>query len=144
MIDGVTNADAIPVLERMMQFAGRRHRLLTHNIANLDTPGFRPVDVSVDAFQAQLGKAVDERRDEHGNRGGRLAVDNSREITFDRNGLSLHPSPAGENILFHDQNDRDAERIMQSLVENFMTFRTAADLLKSRLDIINTAIRERI
>ena len=46
MIDGVTNADSIPVLERMMQFAGARHRLLVHDIANLDTPDFRPVVVS--------------------------------------------------------------------------------------------------
>jgi hypothetical protein len=50
----------------------------------------------------------------------------------------------GENILFHDGNDRNPERIMQSLVENFITFRTAADLLKSRFNLINTAISERV
>ena len=54
MIDGVTNADALPVLERLMQFAGRRHQIIVNNIANLDTPGFRPVDVSVDDFRAEL------------------------------------------------------------------------------------------
>ena len=48
MIDGVTNAGAIPALERLMQFAGGRHRLIVHNIANLDTPGFQPRDVSVE------------------------------------------------------------------------------------------------
>ena len=63
---------------------------------------------------------------------------------MDRGGLVLHPEAMGANVLFHDRNDRDVERIMQELVENFMTFRFAADLLKSRFDLINTAIRERI
>ena len=46
MIDGLNNADALPVLERVLQFAGQRHRLIVNNIANLNTPGFRPMDVS--------------------------------------------------------------------------------------------------
>jgi flagellar basal-body rod protein FlgB len=144
MIDGVTNADAIPVLERLMQFTGRRHRLIVHNVANLDTPQFRPADVSVKDFQAQLGEAIDRRRAGHANAGGRLDLPSTRQVTVTETGLDLHPSPVGENILFHDGNDRNPERIMQSLVENFITFRTAADLLKSRFNLINTAISERV
>ncbi len=144
MIDGVTNADAIPVLERLMQFTGRRHALIAHNIANLDTPNFRPADVSVEDFRAQLAQAVDERRDTHGNSGGNLAPRSSRQVEFTEDGMLLNPTPTGDNILFHDRNDRDPERIMQALVENFMSFRMAADLVKSRFDLINTAIRERL
>ena len=144
MIDGVTNADAIPVLERLMQFTGQRHRLIVHNIANLDTPNFRPADVSVENFQARLGEALDRRRDAHANPGGPLDLPSSREVTVTDGGLDLHPSPVGENILYHDRNDRNPERIMQSLVENFITFRTATDLLKSRFNLINTAISERV
>jgi len=144
MIDGVTNADAIPVLERLVQFAGQRHRLIVHNIANLDTPDFRPADVSVDDFRAALGEAVDRRRAEHGNTGGALDIESSRQIEYAQDAVILHPEPRGENILFHDRNDRDPERIVQSLVENFMSFRMAADLLKNRFALINTAIRERI
>ena len=58
--------------------------------------------------------------------------------------MTLRPSPTGDNLLFHDQNDRDVERIMQDLVENFMAFRTAAQFLRSRFDLISSAIRERI
>ena len=144
MIDGVTNADAIPVLERMVQFAGQRHRLIVNNVANLSTPGYRPVDVSVGAFQNQLGEAIDARRARFGAAGGRLDVADSRQVRFQVGRVSLHPQPAGANILFHDGNDRNVERIMQDLAENFMTFRTAAELLRSRFDLINTAIRERI
>ncbi len=144
MIDGLTNAGAIPVLQRLLEFAGQRHRVIVNNIANLDTPGFRPVDVSVRAFQDQLGEAVDARRERHGLAGGRLNLENSPQVEFDRIGVTLHPEPIGANILFHDGNDRDLERTMQDLAENFMTFRLAVDLLRSRFDLINTAIRERI
>ncbi|MDY7107181.1 MAG: hypothetical protein SYC29_00955 [Planctomycetota bacterium] len=140
----MTNADAIPVLERLMQFTGRRHRIIAHNIANLDTPNFRPVDVSVADFQARLGEAIDRRRDGHANAGGPLQLPSSRGVTVTESGLELHPTPTGENILYHDRNDRNPERIMQSLVENFITFRTATDLLKSRFNLITTAISERV
>lgn len=144
MIDGVTNADALPVLERFVQFSGARHRLIVHNIANLSTPDFRPLDVSTEDFQAQLGAAVDARREQHGERGGDLPLESSRAVEVDGDRLVVHPRPAGDNILFHDGNDRDPERIMQDLVENFMAFRTASEFMRSRMELMNTAIRERL
>src|SRR5437762_1331154 len=109
MIEGVTNADSIPVLERLIQFAGQRHRLITNNIANLSTPGFRPADVSVAEFQAQLGQAIDARRSKSDAPQAEFALQSTSEVEVDRTGLTLHPKPAGENILFHDGNDRDVE-----------------------------------
>ena len=63
MIDGVTNTEGIATLERLVQFAGQRHRLIVNNIANLDTPNFRPADVSVDDFRSHMAEAVDDRRE---------------------------------------------------------------------------------
>ena len=139
MIEGLTSGDGLSVLERLLQFAGQRHRLIVDNIANLDTPGFRPADVSVRGFQEQLGEAIDAAR----RSGGPVQPDDSAEVEFLPDGLRLHPEPAGENILFHDDNDRDLERTMQDLVENFMTFRAASELMRSRFDLINSAIAER-
>jgi flagellar basal-body rod protein FlgB len=144
VIDGATNADAIPVLERVLQFAGQRHRLIVNNIANFDTPGYRPADVSVSAFRDQLSEAIDGRRAAGGTSGRRLEPADSRQVEFTPTGVIVHPEPIGANILFHDGNDRDLERTMQDLVENFLTFRMAAELLRNRLDLINTAIRERV
>lgn len=127
-----------------MQFSAQRHRIITNNIANLSTPGFRPQDVSVEAFQEQLAKAVDERRAGDTSFAGDLPLRSSREVKVQPDGLMLQPQPIGENIMFHDGNDRDVERTMQDLVENFMTFRAAAQLLKTRFDAISTAIRERL
>ena len=142
MIDGLTNAGSLPVLERMFQFAGARHRLISNNIANFDTPYYRAQDVSPEAFQAQLGEAVDRRRDAYGNLGGELEFDSTDEVLVDAQGLRLDPHPIGENILFHDQNDRDLERTMQALAENFMMFRAAADLMKHQHGTLMAAITE--
>ena len=46
LIDHLLNADALPSLERTVQFAARRQELIAHNIANLSTPNFQPLDVS--------------------------------------------------------------------------------------------------
>jgi flagellar basal-body rod protein FlgB len=144
MIKGITNAGAIPVLERTMQFAAQRHGILANNIANLSTPGFRPADVSVANFQEHLAEAIYQRRTAHGNTGGDLPLEDTADIAFERDRLTLKPEPIGDNILFHDGNDRNVERIMQGLVENFMAFRVAAQFIRREFDSLNTAIRERL
>jgi flagellar basal-body rod protein FlgB len=143
MIDGVTNTEGIASLERLVQFAGQRHRLIVDNIANMDTPGYRAADVSVKDFQKQLGDAIDERR-ESGRPGAGLILQDSSQVEFSTHSLTLHPTPTGENILFHDGNDRDLERTMQDLVENFLTFRLASELIRNRFAMLNTAISERV
>ena len=110
------------------------------NIANLDTPGYRPVDVSVDAFRAQLGEAIDARRAG----GGDLTLRSSEEVRVRADGLDLMPSPTADGILFHDGNDRDLERTMQRLVENFEVFRTASRLLQTQYSMLDAAIAERV
>lgn len=142
LIDQITNADAMPVLERTIQFAARRQELLAHNIANFSTPNFRPRDVSVADFQESLGEAVDRRRACGAGRGG-LALESTREVKVTARGLALHAGRPSGNILFHDRNDRDLERTMQDMVENLTAFRVASDLLKSRMELMNAAIRER-
>jgi len=46
--------------------------------------------------------------------------------------------------MFHDQNDRDLERTMQDLAENVMVYRQANELLRSRFQMLQMVIRERV
>ncbi len=143
MIDGVTNTEGLPVLERLVQFAGQRHRLIVNNIANFDTPGYRPLDVSPREFQQELRRALDQRRS-WGRPERSLDLKNTNRIEFSPGSMTLHPTPVGGNILFHDGNDRDLERSMQDLVENFLTFRIATELMRNRFDLIRSVIAERV
>lgn len=145
MIDGVTNAGSIPVLKKMAQFAGRRHTLLANNLANLSTPNYRAVDVSVEGFRTQLREAVDERRAERGNLGGDLPMRSTAQVSVSGDGtLQLHGQHVGSELMHQDGNDRNVEREMQQLVENTMMYRQMMEMLRSRFNLINTAIRERM
>lgn len=143
-IDQLTNVDSLPVLERMMQFAGARHRVIAHNVANLSTPDFRSVDVSVADFQRELGRAVDARRAKFGGPRGELDVKSSKQVRFGPHHMELHPEAGDGDILFHDRNNRDLERTMQDLAENVAVFRVASELHKQAVGQLRLAISERV
>lgn len=145
LIRDLVTADALPSLAASMRFAARRQPLIAHNIANISTPDFRPIDADPKQFQKTLAEAIDRRRRDLGGVRGELEFRESRDFRVDSEGqLELQPKPIGDNILFHDRNDRDLERLIQSQVENTAAFQLAATLFRSRMDLLNTAISERV
>ena len=144
MIAGLTNSGALPTLERLVQFTGARHRVLTNNIANLSTPYFKPSDLSVEDFQASLRSAIDRRRVTPDASFSPLEMRDTRELSFHPDRLEAHPQPANQNIMFHDRNNRDLERTMQSLAENTLTHNAGIQLLRNQFEMLKTAIRERL
>jgi flagellar basal-body rod protein FlgB len=123
LIDQLDTAGALPALDAAIRFAGARHTVIAHNVANLETPGYQPRDVDPHAFQSALADAIEARRaGETGSRGGAhggLGLESTREIEIGADGrMRLDPRTSSGNILFHDRNNRDLERTMQSLVEN--------------------------
>lgn len=143
----VTNAGAIPALQSLASFAAQRHTFIAGNIANISTPGYLQQDVSVRDFQRTLAEAVDARRQTTGGSHGELRLAESRELRTGPCGrLTLVPSTESGSggLLLNDRNNRDVEGLMQSLVENATTFRVANDLLRSRFELIRSAIAERV
>jgi flagellar basal-body rod protein FlgB len=98
VIEGITNSGDLPVLERLMQFSSRRQTLISSNIANISTPGYRPVDVSVEGFQDQLATAIDARRERGGD--GPLAISSSSTVELTPEGMTLHPRPPAISFSF--------------------------------------------
>ncbi len=148
MLKETLQAGSLPTLEAMMRFTGQRQRLLAHNVANLTTPNFQAVDVSPKAFQEMLGEAVEARRKGNGGVGGGLEMRSSREVRVGTDGeMSLRPLKGRSSVggvLLHDRNDRDVERLMQSMTENYGAYRVAADLMRSRVGVLRTAISQRV
>ncbi|MBX2852191.1 MAG: flagellar basal body rod protein FlgB [Phycisphaeraceae bacterium] len=135
---------AMPVLERMVEFTGARQELIAHNIANLSTPYFKPTDLDPVQFQAQLRDAMDQRSRKPNGMRRDLELGSTSQVRVRRGQMEFRPQRTNENILFHDQNNRDVERTMQDLVENALAHRTSVELLKSQFDLLRTAIRERV
>jgi flagellar basal-body rod protein FlgB len=145
IIQDLATSGSLPTLELMMRFAGQRQAILAHNIANIDTPGFRHLDVSPRAFQATLRDAIDERRRQTGGEHGELRWSESRELARGRGGeLTLVPRTPSAGVLYHDRNNRDLERLMQDLTENTAAFRVASDLMRSKVSSLRDALAERV
>lgn len=144
MIEGLFDRGAVQSLERMVQFTGTRHRLITHNIANLSTPRYRPRDLDPAEFRASLREAQERRRATGSPQGGELAMRDTRNMRFERDGIDIRPRENNRNILFHDENNRDLERTMQDLAENTLAHNTSIELLKNQFDMLKMAIRERV
>lgn len=145
LIDQITNAGALPTLEAVMRFAGQRQRLLAHNVANLSTPGFQGMDVSVRAFQDTLRQAIEERRKKSGGMHGTLEWEDTREVHVAPDGaVALSPRTPGGGILAQDRNSRDLERLMQDVAENTAAFRVASDLFRQQAMMMRGAMAERV
>ncbi len=144
IINDLNSSGAMPTLEKMFLFAGQRQRLIANNIANIDTPSYQMQDVDPRAFQKMLGDAIDQRRSSNGGASGGLEFGHNKQVQIRGNRMVLTPTATGGNVLFHDRNDRDLERLMQQLVENSTTFRVAADLMRQSQKQLQQAIAQRV
>ncbi len=143
LINELITSGSMPALEAAMRFAARRQPLIASNIANIDTPNHVQVDVSPKRFQQQLQRAITARRSA-GNGDGSLDLGRTSEVSQDSMGnLVLKPTTPSGNILFHDRNNRDLESLMQDQTENLVMFRLASEMLRSRGDLLRSAISER-
>jgi len=144
LIGDVISAGPMQTLAAMMRFSGERQKLIAHNIANLSTPDFQPLDVSVADFRTSLGEAVKERRERTGGERGALNWRGNREVRVGSGGeLNLKPGTHMGGVRFHDGNSRDPERLMQALTENVAAYRVAADLMRSHMSLMRSAITMR-
>jgi flagellar basal-body rod protein FlgB len=148
VIEGLSNSGALPVLEKVLQFAAQRQKLLAHNVANIETPDFRPMDVSVGDFQKILARAVEAKRagaQTTNINQGPLPFPGSREVAVGADGrLTLNPRTSSGNVLRHDRNNSDLERMMQDLAENGLMFKATVDLIRRENDLLRTAISQRV
>lgn len=139
----VVNSGVTPALEKMLAFTEARHRVLTENVANVDTPGYKTRQLDAGAFQESLRQAIGRRKQSGA---ADLAMRATREFRTDRSGrLVVTPTlEPPENILFHDQTNQRIERQMASLAENAMMHEAATELLRGRFESLLKAIRGRV
>jgi flagellar basal-body rod protein FlgB len=108
VIDSLTNS-----LETYMDLLSMRQKLVSSNIANADTPGYKTQDLD---FQASFQSMLD---------GGTVQQ-------------STVPGLATKN----DGNDVDLDREARLLAENSMRFSVASSLMRSSIQQVKEAIKE--
>jgi flagellar basal-body rod protein FlgB len=108
LIDSLTNS-----LEKYMDLLSMRQKLVTSNIANADTPGYKAQDFD---FQTSLQSMMD-------------------------GGTPQQTSVQGLSTK-NDGNNVDLDREARLLAENSMRFSVASSLMKSSLAQVKEAIKE--
>ena len=137
MAPSMFDSTTLPVLEQVVGFAQARHGVLAGNIANLDTPGYKTRDLSVDQFQDNLRRAIDASR-RPVSPGHSLADGEGPAISsFDDVRDSL------QDILFHDGSDVSLEKQIAELSKNQAMHNLAINLMSAQFRLLRAAISER-
>ena len=143
-IRGMFEGGAFQSIERLAQFTEHRHKVISHNIANMSTPRYRPQKLSPKEFQGTLSEAIDARRRNYGGPNRELNIRRTRHMTFQDKGIDVRMDDQNSNIMFHDQNNRSLEETMKNLATNAMAYSMSTQLATNQFSMINTAISERV
>ena len=134
----IFNGTTIPVLEQVVNFDEARQALLAGNIANYDTPLYQARDMDVGHFKRKLAEACARRHRPPGpfgpdwplKRGSASAVGDDW--------------PVDNTILYHDLNNVGMEFQVTEMAKNNMEFNTAVGIMKHQMNLLQTAISERV
>ena len=127
MADLFDTNSAWNVLEKSMDISAERHRLITNNIANIDTIGYQAKDLD---FKKALQTALEERS-------GDLIQTHPKHIA---------PAPISGALRRNKTADRldtvDIDREMTHLVENNIKYRTSVEMLLRKMNMLKHTIAE--
>ena len=114
--------DTSRVLQTAMAAAEQNHRYIANNIANADTPGYKPVNLD---FQKALKQSLESRG------GFALRTNRPRHLDFTQR------RPVLEDLAFLSKNDYnkvEMEEQMAKLSENTGNYTTYARLLRKKFE----------
>ena len=130
-IKQMLNQTNVPVLERLLEFTSARHNLIADNIANVDTPGYRQKDMSIDKFYGLMQRRVAKQDQNPG-----------AEVNFDDIDSEItHPNTG---ILFHDGNNRSMEQLQTDLAKNGILHNMVIELLRNQFQGMEAALKEKV
>lgn len=127
------------LLTTSLRLRAARHEVLAANVANADTPDYRPRDLK---FDGVLQAIVRGESQPSSMQGGQLMLvsTNPRHLGSSVRNVLVTENTDGEGKL--DQNRVDLDREMTQLAENGLLYETSATLLSRTLSGLRYAISE--
>jgi len=146
MLQSLFDSGTLPLLEKMAVFGERRQQVLAQNMAHIGTPNYRMQDLDVQGFQQALRDAVQhQRRSEQV--GPTTAGDQTKPTalrTLFSEDLFQARDAQSRNITFQDGNNRSVEYQIAEMQKNTMMQRFAIEVMTSQMNMLQTAISERV
>jgi len=140
MLPGLLSSTNIPALQQVVNFAQARHGVLAGNIANINTPGYRTRDLSVEVFEERLKSAIAEaNRAGHGGKpvsAGDMPTNPEDPMRKVNESLT--------NLLYHDDTNIDLEQQITEINKNQYLHNMALSIMTSQMQLLQTAISERV
>ncbi|MGH6671065.1 MAG: flagellar basal body rod protein FlgB [Xanthobacteraceae bacterium] len=123
----IADIPILSMLRRRMEWHQEREQVLAENVANADTPGYRPRDLDPPNFQRELtaSVALDRTNPEH-----LAGIGDDSRFAADRN-LHYEVRPSGNAVNHEDE--------MMKVASNQMDFDAVADLYTRSLALIKLA-----
>ncbi len=122
------------VIGKALDVSARRHNLISGNIANMDTIGYKPSDLD---FNKTLKRVMQEKEPDY--------VDKTHAKHLSPNDDNPSSSMHGENseeVDIYHLDSVNIDREMMSLVENNMKYRTIVEMKLRKSKILNYSIDE--
>lgn len=139
-LTSLTDRGAAPALAATLSFNEARLRVVSENLANIHTPGYRARRLDVKGFQRALREALDEKQNDPGRPFNVRSGNQVRTRPDGRLQITPDDEPV-ENVLFHDGTNLSLERLMADVTQTQMTHDVAVTLLTDRFNRLKQAIR---
>ena len=129
MVDSLLFDNAVHVMHKAMNISSERNRLISSNIANVDTIGFKPADLD---FKESLLRAME----------------TPSEITLKRTHPEHFESATAADLsdvpVYRERSVAavDIDQEMTNLAENNLQYRTNSEMLMRKLNLIRFSITE--
>jgi flagellar basal-body rod protein FlgB len=137
MLPNLFSSTTIPALGEVLNFAQARHTVLTGNIANVNTPGYRLRDLSPTEFQQKLKEAITASQS--------FQEPLSPGLAYSELGDPMRQVRASlENIVYHDDTNIDLEKQVAEMTKNHLLHNFALTVMTDQFQLLQTAISERV
>ncbi|BBO18128.1 flagellar basal-body rod protein FlgB [Candidatus Brocadia pituitae] len=120
MITGVDKS--INLLEKMLDVSAIKHKVIANNIANINTPGYKKMEIS---FSDQLDKAIKDT--------------SMNKFDTIQPKIIIAENDKNETVR-NDGNNVDMDKEISALMKNTSSYNIYSQLLAKKMELIKSAI----
>ncbi|MCX7046233.1 MAG: flagellar basal body rod protein FlgB [Candidatus Sumerlaeota bacterium] len=137
MIDGIFGRN-LGLIEKALDIRMQRQQLLSSDVANIDTPGFRALDVD---FKESLQRLISSEEAAQAE-GAELTLADNNALQDEMGKPGLKVVGVDGMLIGPDSNSANMELLMGKIQENAMLYKVAAQIVSGRFQKLNSVLDE--